>query len=119
MAASNTPNATSVCWARLTAGVRNWGTELAIASTPVSEEQPAEKALRINTSPSASVALMGPRSAPITATGCGWMKPTIMMAKILTMNTSVGPNSTLADSAIPIRLMAVSRASPASVTASK
>ena len=29
------------------------------------------------------------------------MNPTMMMAKILTMNTSVGPISTLADSAIP------------------
>ena len=47
------------------------------------------------------------------------MNPTMMMAKILTMNTSAGPISTLADSAIPIRLMAVSRASPAIVTASK
>jgi hypothetical protein len=119
MPASNTPNATSVCWARLTMGVRNWGTALAIASTPVSEEQPAANSLRINTTPSASVARMGPRSAPITASGCGRMNPTMMMAKILTTNTIVGPISTLADSAIPIRLMAVIRASPANVTPSK
>lgn len=46
MAANNTPNATSVCWARLTAGVRNWGTALAIASTPASEEHPSANALR-------------------------------------------------------------------------
>jgi hypothetical protein len=47
------------------------------------------------------------------------MNPTMMMAKILTTNTIVGPISTLADSAIPIRLMAVIRASPAKVTPSR
>ena len=47
------------------------------------------------------------------------MNPTMMMAKILMTNTIVGPISTLADSAIPIRLIAVIRASPAIVTASK
>ena len=55
----------------------------------------------------------------MTATGCGWKKPKPMMAKIPTMNSSVGPISTFADSAMPIRLITKSTASPASVSASK
>ena len=106
MAPSNTPNATSQCWARFTAGVRNSGTALAIASTPVSEEHPAEKALRITTTPSASVAWTG---QILTDHGHRMRteKADEMIAKIPMMNTSVGPISTLADSAMPTKLMAV------------
>ena len=41
------------------------------------------------------------------------------MAKMLTTNTTVGVINTLADSAIPIKLMAVSKTSAIIVTASK
>jgi hypothetical protein len=62
---SSTPGATSVCCARFTDTARNCGTPLAIASTPVSAEQPAANALSRTTIPSASVAWIGPRSWPM------------------------------------------------------
>ena len=49
------------------AGLANAGTPLAIASTPVTAEQPDANAFSNSTIPSASVALIGPRLVPIIA----------------------------------------------------
>ncbi len=116
---SNAPSAISVCWARFTAGVRKAGTALAMASTPVSAEQPAENALSSNTIPTASTGSAGPRSAPMTDTGSWWRKPPAMTAKMDSTNTMAGPISTLADSAMPIRFSTVSTTSPSSVASSR
>ena len=56
---SSRPSQTSVCWARRARGLRNSGTALAIASTPVSAEQPEANALSTSRTPTASVD--GPR----------------------------------------------------------
>ena len=66
--ASSAPSKISVRWAVRTRGSRKAGTPLAIASTPVTAEQPAANAFRISTSPSASVGGNG-SFWPITATG--------------------------------------------------
>jgi len=52
---SKMPSHTSVRWARRALGWRNSGTALAIASTPVSAEQPEANALSTSKMPTASV----------------------------------------------------------------
>ncbi|SIL91241.1 Uncharacterised protein [Mycobacteroides abscessus subsp. abscessus] len=101
--------------ARVMAGFLNAGTPLAIASTPVREEQPAAKALRTRTIPSALTGSTGPSSLPMTATGVECVKPNTITARMQAMNSSVGSISTLADSLMPIRLITVSIANPINV----
>jgi hypothetical protein len=52
---STMPSRTSVCWARRARGVRNSGTAFAIASTPVSAEQPEANAFSTSRMPTTSV----------------------------------------------------------------
>ncbi len=79
MTPSSTPSDTSVCWARRTRGCRNCGTELAIASTPVSAEHPDANALRISSTPTASVA--DGIVVDTGTTGCGRIRPTTMTSR--------------------------------------
>jgi hypothetical protein len=55
MLPSRMPSQTSVCCARRALGWRNSGTALAIASTPVSAEQPEANAFSMSRTPIASV----------------------------------------------------------------
>ena len=66
--ASSAPNMSSVRWARFTRGSRKAGTPLAMASTPVSAEHPAAKALSTRTSPTLSLMCAG-TSLPTVASG--------------------------------------------------
>ncbi len=52
---SRMPSQTSVCCARRALGLRNSGTAFAIASTPVSAEQPEANAFSTSRMPTASV----------------------------------------------------------------
>ena len=74
MAPSRMPSQTSVRWARRARGVRNSGTAFAIASTPVSAEQPEANAFstsrmptrlggRAETGPSATAAVGAEQAA--------------------------------------------------------
>ncbi len=56
MRPSRIPSHISVCCARRARGLRNSGTALAIASTPVSAEQPDAKALSSSKMPTDAVA---------------------------------------------------------------
>ena len=100
-------------------GSRNAGTPFAIASTPVTAEHPEANAFSSSTIPSDSSTGNGAGCVPITATGWEWNAPTTITARMLTMNTAVGSISSLADSAIPNMLTAVSSASPISDTSSR
>ena len=82
---------------------------MAIASTPVSAEQPDANAFRISITPTAS-AVAGRLCAGATA---GWDRtsPPMMTAAIATMNRMVGTMKRRADSATPHRFAAVIRAS--------
>jgi hypothetical protein len=114
---SNTPRAISVRWAVLTRGLRKAGTPLAIASTPVTAEQPAAKALSSSTIPSAWVP--GARLLPMIASLWEWTSPITIVVRTLTMKIAAGNSSSLADSAIPNMLTAVRIASPISDTSSR
>ena len=59
MAARITPSSSSVRLARATRGSLKRGTPLAMASTPVRALQPAEKAFRISSTPTASSPWVG------------------------------------------------------------
>ncbi len=115
---SRAPSISSVRWARLARGSRKEGTPLAIASTPVSAEQPAAKALRINSTPRASLMGIG-CAVPTIAAGCERMSPMMMMPTIAQTNSTIGSIRNLALSAMPHRFTAVSRARPPRHTASR
>ncbi len=116
---SSAPSEISVRCAVRTRGSRKAGTPLAIASTPVTAEQPEANAFSSRTIPSAVVGWIGPRFEPMRATGWGWNAPTTIVARMLTMKTAVGAISSFADSAMPNMLTAVSSARPASETSSR
>ena len=109
MAPRMMPSHISVCWARRTRGLRNSGTALAIASTPVSAEQPDANAFRISSTPTASVAL-GRLCAGAT-TGWDRISPPMMTTAIDTMKGTVGRMNSRAESATPQKFAAVIRAS--------
>ena len=110
MAPSRMPSHISVCCARLARGFLNSGTALAIASTPVSAEQPEANAFSSSSSPTAAVAC--DRCSPeITTSGLDRSSPPTITMAIDTMNATVGPMNTRADSATPHRLTPVIRAS--------
>jgi len=88
-----------VCCARRARGTRNCGTEFAIASTPVSAEQPDAKAFRIRSVPIVSVA--GGSACGSGTAGCGRTKPTTITRNIAMMKAIVGTANTRADSATP------------------
>ena len=92
---------------------------MAIASIPVTAEQPAANALSSSRIPNASVALNGSMLVPITALVCGLTKPTMITAKMLTRNTANGTRSRLADSVIPNMFTAVNSTSPIRATSSR
>ena len=100
-----------MCCARCTRGLRNCGTELAIASTPVSAEQPDANAFRTSSTPTVSVTCGRLWSSGTT----GWLRtrPITMTAKIDTMNATVGSMNSRADSATPHRFAPVISASTA------
>jgi hypothetical protein len=89
-----------------------------MASIPVSAEQPAAKAFRITIAPSASVMWIG-CAVPTTAAGCGRSRPTTMTPKIADRNATIGSIRTRALSAMPHRLTAVIKTSPARHIASR
>src|SRR6516162_5007896 len=99
IAPSRMPSQTSVAWARRSRGWRNSGTALAMASTPVSAEQPEANARRMSRTPTASVA--GARWWPSGTAGWVRTRPPRITAAMATMNSSVGTVKTLADSATP------------------
>ncbi len=102
------PSHISVCWARRTRGLRKLGTELAIASTPVSAEQPDANAFRISSTPTVWVA-----AATLWTGGTtGWerIRPTMMTAAMATMNATVGAMNSRAESATPQRFAPVMKA---------
>src|SRR6516225_9118821 len=101
----------SDAWVRRALGWRNSGTALAIASTPVSAEQPEANARRISRAPTVSVA--GPRWWPSGTAGWVRNRPPRITAAMATMNSSVGTVKTLADSETPHRFSPVIRASAA------
>ena len=100
-----------MCWARRARGSRNCGTELAIASTPVSAEQPDAKDLSTSSTPTVSVACGMVRG--IGTAGWARSRPTPITRKIAAMNAMVGTMKIRADSATPHRFTAVIRASTA------
>jgi hypothetical protein len=109
MPPSKMPSHTSVCCARFSRGVRNCGTALAIASTPVSAEHPDANAFRISSTPTASVA---PASWWLMATaGLERNRPITMIATMAAMNATVGTVNTLADSVTPHKFSPVISAS--------
>ena len=103
------PSHISVCWARRSRGLRNSGTALAIASTPVSAEQPDANAFRISSTPTVSVTL----GSSCTGGTAGWdrISPEMMTTAMAAMNATVGTMNSRADSATPHRLAAVISAS--------
>ncbi len=84
---------------------------MAIASTPVSAEQPDANAFRTSSTPTVSVAC-GSVCDSGTA-GCARNSPTMITRKIATMNAIVGTMKIRAASAIPHMFAAVIRASTA------
>ena len=106
------PSSISVRLARLTRGSLNCGTPLAIASTPVSALQPAEKAFSSSSTLTASSGTRGTSGTP----GCGacrasgWIRPITMMASRPTMKTIVGSRNARAASPRPRRLSTVTTA---------
>jgi hypothetical protein len=118
IAPSSKPSVISVRWAVRTPGLRNAGTPLEIASTPVTAEQPAANAFSSSRTLSVVVAEIGPRSVPM----CGvrkWNAPMTMIANMLMTNTAIGSIRSRADSAIPNRLTNVRTTSPTSETSSR
>jgi hypothetical protein len=111
IAPSRIPSQTSVAWARRAPGWRNSGTALAMASTPVSAEQPEANARRMRRSPTVSVA--GPMWWSSGTAGWARSRPPRITAAMATMNSSVGTVKTLADSATPHRFSPVITASAA------
>ncbi len=107
----------SVRWARVTRGVRKVGTALAMASTPVSAEQPDENALRTSSRPRVSCA---GKDCAVPTTAAGWerRRPTATIPRTATMNSRVGSISTRALSVTPRRFTAVSSARPTRHTTS-
>ena len=103
------PSHISVCWARRARGCRNEGTALAIASTPVSAEQPDANDLSRSSSP--IVAVVDGRLVCTGTTGWDRIRTPPMTAKIPTMKTTVGTMNSRAESAAPHRLAAVIAAS--------
>ena len=99
-----TPSPSSVCWARRTRGSRNSGTAFAIASTPVSADEPEANALSSSSSPTEATDDTCP-----CGKGSGWVRsrPPMMTAKIPAMNKMVGAINSRADSATPHRFAAV------------
>jgi len=91
---------------------------LEMASTPVTAEHPDANAFRSNRTPTVSVA-GNSIGVPMCATGCDRSAPTRIVARMLTMNTTVGSISALADSAIPNMFTVVRITSPTSVTSSR
>jgi len=106
---SRMPSQTSVCCARRALGLRNSGTALAIASTPVSAEQPEANALSTSRIPTASVE--APKWVSSGTAGCARNRPPRITATMATMNASVGTVKTLADSETPHRFRPVMMAS--------
>ena len=106
------PSSISVRLARLTRGSLNCGTPLAIASTPVSALQPAEKAFSSSSTLTASSGTRGTSGTP----GCGacrasgWIRPITMMVSRPTMKTIVGSRNARAASPRPRRLSTVTTA---------
>jgi len=84
----------------------------------VTAEHPDANALRIKRTPTVSVTgkCIG---VPMCATGCDRSAPTTIVASMLTMNTTVGTISALADSAIPNMFSAVRITSPMRLTSSR
>jgi hypothetical protein len=111
MTPSRTPSHISVCCARRTRGFLNSGTALAIASTPVSAEQPEANAFSSSSMPTDSVT-GGSWPASVT-TGWDRTAPPMITIAIAMMNATVGTMKTRADSATPHRFTPVIRASTA------
>ncbi len=105
------PSISSVRCARLARGSRKVGTPLAMASIPVRAEQPAENALRISTTPRASLMWIG-CTLPTSAAGWERVRPTAMTPKIAVRNSTIGSIRKRALSAMPHRLTAVISARP-------
>ena len=99
-------------------GLRNAGTPLEIASTPVTAEHPDANAFSSNRIPTVSVA-WNCSACRSCATGCERSAATTIVARTLTMNTTVGTISALADSAIPNMFTAVRITSPTRHTSSR
>jgi len=91
---------------------------LAIASIPVSAEQPAAKAFRIRITPTASLTRTG-CVVPTIAAGCERTRPMTMTPKIAARKTTMGSMRTRALSAMPLRLTAVITIRPARHIASR
>ncbi len=103
-----------MCWARFTRGVRKEGTAFATASTPVRAEQPEAKALSSNRAPTVVALPASAEACPAAAAvlaGASRNSPTTMIAMMESTNTAVGTMNQRADSAIPRRLIAVTRTS--------
>ena len=106
MAPRMTPSSTSVRLARTVRGSRKSGTPLAMASTPVSALQPAEKALRMSRNVTALSPTVGVWDFPncVSLSPSGWMSPMAMMASSPKMNSMVGSRKARAVSPRPRRL---------------
>ena len=92
---------------------------MAIASTPVTAEQPAANALSSSTIPTASVAWIG-SLVPITRHRMRMERPRRSAARtMLTRNTAVGGIRNFADSVIPNMFIAVRITSPIRQTGSR
>ena len=88
-----------MCWARRDPRLRNSGTALAIASTPVSAEQPEANALSSSRMPTASVA-----GRQVVRGRDGRVRPEQAAddhGAMATMNSTVGTMNSRADSATP------------------
>ena len=104
MRPSVTPSHSSVFCARLTRGWRKAGTALAIASTPVSAEQPEANARSSSSTPTDS-ATCGRCDGGAT-TRLARIRPPMITAAIAAMKASVGAMNSRADSPTPHRLTA-------------
>ena len=93
------PSIISVCWARCARGRLNSGTAFAMASTPVSAEQPEANALSSSSRPTASTV----EGRWPTGGTSGWerSRPLTMTMAMARMNRIVGTMNTRADSATP------------------
>ena len=98
-----------MCCARFARGLRNCGTELAIASTPVSAEHPDANAFKISSTPTVSVT--DGIACDSATSGCDRTRPPMITTAIAAMNASVGTMKMRADSTTPHMFDAVIRAS--------